>query len=485
MRANQAAVLSVRMLRAAPRTDMHACIVPRHPALRLRGVPHAARFSTPPQASPAPGAKPPAGSISVRAGAVFAALSALAVALTTYGIWDYFASFRVWPKELREPLRAALKARIRGNLERSAKSFRTALEVARTIDPERLGADPLLKTTGIAIALAGVLEEENKWQDAALVYVDALEEVLQQGAHSSDAPRALTRAETMRAIVLAQKVGELAQRADVVVPPFPHPDTRTAEPAEGYMVWSVESLLRLLRAAEQPDTDTDTAAPAALSELGLPPWTTPQDLGASVEALGALYAKHDLVEYAVPLYLQALAVLLPTSAGAGGEQRAPPTVADRCRAAILMNNISQVLAQAPRPGGADASPLTPVQQAMAWAAKGLDLVTLTSHRAGFLADLPEEDQASLLRTAGHDRDRVGPIAPVVETSTEGRLAQVRQQCLGAQFVLLYNLGMFHQMQDDSATARKLFVRAKKLADRLDMREARTQCARALARLDRK
>lgn len=63
-----------------------------------------------------------------------ASLSALAIALTVYGVyvcirvtyfsWDYFAAFRVWPKELREPLRAALKARLRGKWERSAKNFR-------------------------------------------------------------------------------------------------------------------------------------------------------------------------------------------------------------------------------------------------------------------------------------------------------------------------------------------------------------------------
>ena len=61
---------------------------------------------------------------------------------------------------------------------------------------------------------------------------------------------------------------------------------------------------------------------------------------------------------------------------------------------------------------------------------------------------------------------------------------MKQQCLGTQFVLLYNLGMFYSMHNDKETARILFQRAMRQAEFLQLREARTQCARALKRLER-
>ncbi|KAL4400218.1 hypothetical protein ACI68E_003134 [Malassezia pachydermatis] len=413
-----------------------------------------------------------AGGVSMRAGVLFAGLSALAIALTVYGVWDYFAAFRVWPKELREPLRAALKARLRGKWERSAKNFRIALDKARTLDDSRLGGNRLWKTTGIAIALADVLEEGEQWQEAAMVYLDAFDEIQQRGDYATSVPVERTPQETMRAVQLAQKIGELAQRDNVAVPPLYASDddqSQTNEPAEGYLTWSVEEMLRLAQAPRQSD-------PIVLSDLPLPPWVSEQELGASVEALGAFYASHHKAALAVPLYVQAISTLLPPRS-TGSPPKPPPTVADRCRAAILMNNISQALTQ-------DTSDLETLEKAVAWATKGLDLATITSYRAGFMRDMPENEQTWLLRFSGFDPEKVGPVAPVIEVETEARLHQVQQQCLGTQFVLLYNLGMFYSMRDDKATARTLFRRAMRHAERMQLRDARSQCARALARLDR-
>lgn len=434
------------------------------------------------RASTAPGAgaaRPKRGGISIKAGVLFVGLSALAVALTTYGVWEYFAAFRVWPKELREPLRAALKAKNRGKFGRSAKHFREALDVAHALDPARLGGDALLKVTGIAIALADVLEQDNKAQEAALVYLAALDEVLQRGAYATETPVERTPQERMRAVSLAQKVGDLAVHG-AAVPPFEDGEARrTTDPAEGYLSWSVSELLRLVQANEHRGE-----GPVMLSDLHLPAWVSVQEIGGSVEALGAFYASHDIAEYAVPLYLQAISLLLPVK----GTAHAPPTAADRCRAAVLMNNISQVLAQGKRPPLPEGTPtpsVAPLDQAMAWAAKGLDLATITSYRTGFLAELPDEERDWLLRFSGFDPAKVGGVARVVEAESTERLQQVRSQCLGTQFVLLYNLGMFHEMKGDRTTARTLFARALRQADALGLREARAQCARSIRRLDRK
>ena len=416
-------------------------------------------------------APPPGGvgSISIKAGVVFAGLSAFAIALTVYGVWDYFAAFRVWPKELREPLRAAVKAQRNGKWKRSEKNFRVALETARMLGAEKLGKDPLLKTTGIAIALSAVLEEQGAWQEAIQVYLDALEEVRQTQQAASETKR--TPQERMRAVALAQKIGDIAQKPGVHAPTMANgPRTITEEPCESYLAWSVEEMMRLVRGPSKE--------PVHLEDLPLPPWVDRQDLGASVEALGAFYASRGMAEYAVPLYVQAISMLLPTRRKRdAANDSPPPTVAERCHAAILMNNISQALTQF------HTDPET-MQRAIAWATKGLDLVSLTSYRAGFLSDMPSEERDWLLQFSGLDPQRIGGVAKTVEAESDMRLAHVKQQCLGTQFVLLYNLGMFYSMQNDKPTARTLFRRAMRQADRMQLRDARSQCARAIARLDR-
>ncbi|PKI85456.1 hypothetical protein MVES_000332 [Malassezia vespertilionis] len=408
-------------------------------------TPSIARYTTETAQPEKPKTKPPRGTITIKGGILFLALSSLAIALTVYGVWEYMAAFRIWPKELRGPLRAAIKARNRGKLQRSAKHFREALDIARKIDPDRLGADPVLKTSGIAIALAAVLEESGQWQKATLIYIDALDEVLQRGNFVQQTPRERTPQERMRSVALAQKIGDLAQGpGGETSPRFDGASvTKLEHPAEGYLVWSVEELLRLLQIQQH---HTNEKGPLFLSELQLPGWINTTDIGASVEALGAFYAGHDMAEYAVPLYLQALSILLPVKEQKpAGNERATPTVADRCRAAILMNNISQVLAQGKVPALPKDAPepkMPPLEQAIAWATKGMDLVTITSHRAGFLQELPEDERNWLLHFSGFDPAKIEPPAGEVHVLNEERLVQVKHQCLGAQFVLLYNLGIY-------------------------------------------
>ena len=263
-------------------------------------------------------------------------------------------------------------------------------------------------------------------------------------------------------MAVAQKIADLAGKG-AEISPLDMAVMHTREARESYLVWSVEELIRLVR-EHSPANDHDGAN---LADLELPPWVTRQDLGASVEALGAFYAGEGVPEFAVPLYLQALGVLLPTGAR--------PTVAERCRAAVLMNNVSQAIASA-KSGSLD--------QALAWATKGFDLATITAHKAGFLAEVPDDERAWLLRFSGVDPEHMPAPARIVEAESEERLEYVRQQCIGAQFVLLYNIGMLNEMQGDVDGARTLFVRALRLSERLGMRDARAQAARALARLQR-
>ena len=165
------------------------------------------------------------------------------------------------------------------------------------------GDEPLLKVTGIGIALAAVYEQENKLEEAYRIYEDAFWQLhrarLELPPSSPDKRpdlgketlKVLNSAEKMRSVALAYRLGELANK--IHKPP---------EEEEKWLVWSVEAILRTTldtppdaTAEVVPRVGSGTAsnqAPNALVEqLGLPIWTVEHDIAAPFEALGTFYAK--------------------------------------------------------------------------------------------------------------------------------------------------------------------------------------------------
>ncbi len=407
----------------------------------------------------------------VRIGTLFASLITLAVVVTGYGLYEYYTSFSAWPVSIRDDLRAALKARNRGDARRSENFFRKALATARSIkgelneptptpkgQPAGLKGEAMLKISGIAIALAALLEGEGRVVDAYDVLQDVWDEIMQTGMYGrvadekGEMPR--TDRDRMRAVQVAQKLGMLGQLPEVRIEllnrakqapiqdaaegkddakPFRFSLTGTAtseDPAERWLVWSVEELFRLIlpadvhasalaAAAAAPAASKSAPAPKAtlievepptsisLADLDLPAWVTKLDVLSSVEALGTFYAAKSVPEFAVPLYLQALSILLPPSTPSAN--RSAPTASERCKAGLIMNNLSQLLS------GSN------IKDASKWALKGLEITDTTVQKAGF------ESQPS----AGVE---------VVQSSQE-RTNEVRLECLGVKLTLLYNLGV--------------------------------------------
>ena len=321
------------------------------------------------------------------------------------------------------------------------------------------------------------------------MYAEALDEVLGQGAFErseqavepasgSDVKgkgpaKEISPQERLRAVSLAQKLGDLASsglfEGSVSPPPassgnsstlkamgISRPDSPGAligegssstsldDIAEKHYVWSVEELLRLVMSenqrqqALQADQRGEQGG-VVLADLQLPSefGLTHSELGASMEALGGFYARKGKPELAVPLYLQALSILMPPpeKRGKGGGKQ--PTVSERCRAGILMNNLSQLLVNGV-PGSkggiqAAASGMIPskegggaIGQARTWAEKGLEVVQSTQ------------------RMAGWDGSENGPTKRIEETSEE-RMEQVRLECAGAETTLLFNLGVLNEV----------------------------------------
>jgi hypothetical protein len=55
---------------------------------------------------------------------LFLLLTVSAALLTTYGLVHFLAAFRTWPKEVRVPLRRALKAQNAAEWRRAEEAFR-------------------------------------------------------------------------------------------------------------------------------------------------------------------------------------------------------------------------------------------------------------------------------------------------------------------------------------------------------------------------
>lgn len=313
--------------------------------------------------------------------------------------------------------------------------------------PEKLGAMPILKISGISIALGSFLEEQGNLVEAYKVYEQSLQDVKQ----SARVPE-----ERMRAVTLAQRCGDLAGIKEVAQSvSLDRPNAATSL-AEEHLEWSVEELLRLaVSDVERAKATSKADSAIMLADLELPPWVSGATLGASLEALGQLYAKQGRSEYAIPLYVQCINLLMPANKES---RKREPTVSDRCQTGILMNNIAQLLVDADKSKAK-------VDEATSWALKGLDIV------------------AFALRGAGWD-GKEGRGFKNIESNDETRTNQVKGLCWTAEVALLINLAELARIKKDDCKARELFQRTYLKADQYGMREVRSRAAQALSELER-
>ncbi|KAF8553307.1 hypothetical protein OG21DRAFT_1414552 [Imleria badia] len=354
--------------------------------------------------------------------------------------YEIYTSFTLWPVEVRKDLRAGIRAKNQGDHALSERFLTRAYQTALTLPLSALGSDPYLKLSGIAAVLAEVSPERRAKQ--------VLQSVWDQGdvstSTSSDSPGdgnndwaayTLTNEERLRRVAVACKLAELCTNDD-------------EEEEEKWLSWGVEEVLRL--AGVQTKTG-DSAGPTArsdstvtsvvLAELELPSWMRRVDLGAPLAALGSVYARKGNVEYAMPLYLQAISLLLPPN-------MENVTIEDRCEGASLMNNLSELIMRRP--------PSPEIRhQAEAWARQAYGLIQRVQEMP-----LPRRGWFS----SGNEQRK-----------------QVCDQVLG---VVLFNLGMLREMDEDHATARLLYEQSLKECERVGMKEGVLQTKQALRRVGR-
>ncbi|KEI40732.1 uncharacterized protein L969DRAFT_350997 [Mixia osmundae IAM 14324] len=402
------------------------CRALARPTCQVRHSPRPRRAST---ALPGPA---PQG---VRVGYVFAALAVIGISATGYGLWDYFSAFRVWPKEIRGDLRSALRCKERGEQRKAEQFFQRALTNAEALlysGNAELGA-PLsaqLKVSGIAIALAALLEEQAKLEPALEIYEHAFEQVRNFSSATNEVGSELS----MRGIALAQKIGEISQRLG---------GEDHMMRAEKMLSWSLEEMLRASAADQQRQSkgsgalnETPDETSIMASELVLPGWITQANLGASMENLGALYASKGQAEYALQLYIQALGIIMKSPDPA---KRTPPPIQDRCHGATIMNNISSTIVAS----SADDR----IKSASSWANKALEIARHTE-------------------TASVDAQREAEAG----------------ECKGVIAVALYNLGMISELDGNTQNAIKLFREAREQARLIKLPEGVRHANDALRRL---
>ncbi|EIW69057.1 hypothetical protein TREMEDRAFT_68940 [Tremella mesenterica DSM 1558] len=166
---------------------------------------------------------------------LFGGLAGLGMLLTIYGLLEYYFSLSTWPEPVRTPLKAALKARNRGDIELAERYFKKAIDAALSLPTSSLEPNPLLKITGIYVTLSSMLESDGQLVKS---YIALREAFLLCGPRALEADYAMAPGqwgpvafeEHRRAIGLAQKIGQLALHISTsrFPPPYPSYDETIA-----------------------------------------------------------------------------------------------------------------------------------------------------------------------------------------------------------------------------------------------------------------
>ncbi|KAG6873661.1 hypothetical protein C0995_012595 [Termitomyces sp. Mi166 len=362
---------------------------------------------------------------------LFNVLLVAGLGATAYGMYGLYEMMTLWPTQLRTDLRSGLKARDKGDFELSAKFLQRAWEKSKTLPIEVFKDEPYLKTSGIAVLLASVLSADGKRERAYDIYLESLEQLQQAGLEQE-----LSGPEKLRAIAISYKLGEMAA------------ELQRREDEERHLVWAVEAVLKsVFRLGEQSEgsehaehvnhvfetarsqpRDPDTRT--MLSELSLPEWATKTDIASPLEALGAFYAEAGRADFAMPLYLQAISVLVPPSPEDSTDD-------ERCRGAQLMANLSELIIRN------QSKPTKEIlQQAEAWALKGLQITMKAKEK---------------------------PL-------------NVNPTCELAFAVALFNVAALRRMAGDNAEAKRLFAMSLKQSKSIGLQTGIEHAEQALKEL---
>ncbi|CAK5274649.1 unnamed protein product [Mycena citricolor] len=247
------------------------------------------------------------------------ALGVIGVASLSYACYDYYDNWRnLFPPEVRADLKRGIAAQHAGDREGSVYFKRLAWEAAQRIPIESFKSEPYLKLTGIAVDLAGELEENGDKKHAFELLSEALG-VLRAPDVTLSGP------ERLRAVSIAVKMASLGGDPTV---------SWSVEEEEALRVWTVEGILKLVQ-----ETCFAEGQTIDFAKVQFPPWMTGTDIAVPLLELGAFYGKSGKMEYAMPLYVQTITLLV--SGNSSPEEM--------CQGADLMNTLSELVNPASSP----------------------------------------------------------------------------------------------------------------------------------------
>ncbi|WWC68798.1 uncharacterized protein I206_102733 [Kwoniella pini CBS 10737] len=421
---------------------------------------------------------------------IFSGLAGLGALVTIYGLLEFYSTLKTWPKAVRIPLRAALKAKLRQDYRKSEQYFREALEVALTLGPESLEPEPLQKITGIYVELANVLELMGQRVTAFEELRNALEMF---GTNPLEGPGntiesvdpniwigssyKLNEKDHLRVIGLYQKLGQLSldisnsRKAPAYkIPALSSKLTLPAggevgnwnEASEYYLSNALTAMLRL--GLNKPSTEFSNSSKRGSSQeqvilgrdVDLPSGEVSEDmernqggsvdkrgLGITMESLSEVYAKKGQHDLSAQLLLQAVSLLLPP-----GSATTPP-VGDRCQAAMLMTTISSyALKQSTPPPGSAKS----IKVSKSWSLRSLQL------------------SEEALRESESENYKDSPLASAIAI------------CQRARGVGLYNLGMLAEMEGDLPTALNFFQKSLTASRETGFAEGKREASAGIRRV---
>jgi len=242
-----------------------------------------------------------------------------------------------------------------------------AWKTAQSLSLSEFGSAPHLKTTGILITLAEVLESNNKPQLAYELMAKYLDDLpsrdgLETGPESSTSK--WSGPERMRLVAIAYKLGEMANTY-----------SQLATEEERWLVWSVQELNATLKKRNKTG---QVEIPPTLRELELPNWVTKTDVAAPIQALGEYFSRVGKTRTAAALYINTLEVLLP-------DDLSKATPIDRCRGAQVLSNLAELMTRRSSPEPEEES--KNLEEAEEWALKAARLVAYTMQDEDATGDL--------------------------------------------------------------------------------------------------
>ncbi|KAL4247743.1 Protein Mrg3-like protein [Abortiporus biennis] len=372
-----------------------------------------------------------------RISTVFTALILLGVASTGYGVYEFYSTFTMWPEEIRGDLRAGVKAKHQDDLFLSERYLQRAYETSLTLPLDKLSTEPYLKLSGIASVYGEVLEKNGKAQQAYEVYSNILQLL-------KDNLKELSGRERVRAAAISYKLGEMAEEYQ-----------QPAEEEEKWLVWSVEEMLRIVRdnklglltspsiftpswstsqGEKQRQQEQSKDETVDLSELDLPRWITTMDLVGPLQALGSFYGRTGKQEYAVPLYLSALNVLMPPDSK-------HVSVEAKCQGANIMNSLADCLVQhSPTPQRRE--------QAESWIKKAIAILSETKSTIP-INDIDSQKECDVVLASSY-----------------------------------FNIASLREMAGDLEGAKKWYIESKKHSASIGMKEGVMESEVALRRIIR-